>query len=165
MRNSSNKSARGLLGYRSEFLTDTRGTGVMYTNFDAYEEYRGELPHKRNGALIVLEKGETTSYALFNLQERGKLFVGAAEPVYNGQIIGEHARENDLVVNPCKKKQLTNVRASGSDSATVLTPPLEMSLEKAIEFIEDDEYVEITPESIRLRKAILDHNKRKSSKK
>ncbi len=157
--------ARGLLGYRSEFLTDTRGTGVMYTNFDAYEEYRGELPHKRNGALIVLEKGETTSYALFNLQERGKLFVGAAEPVYNGQIIGEHARENDLVVNPCKKKQLTNVRASGSDSATVLTPPLEMSLEKAIEFIEDDEYVEITPESIRLRKAILDHNKRKSSKK
>ena len=154
--------SRGLLGYRSEFLTDTRGTGVMYTNFDAYEPFRGELPYKRNGAMIVLEKGETTSYALFNLQERGRMFVGPAVPVYHGQIIGEHARENDLVVNPCKKKQLTNVRASGSDTATVLTPPLDMSLEKAIEFIQDDEYVEITPDSIRLRKAILDHSKRKT---
>ncbi len=157
--------SRGLLGYRSEFLTDTRGTGVMYSNFEAYETHRGELPHKRNGAMIVLERGDTTSYSLFNLQERGKLFVGAAEAVYNGQIIGEHARDNDLVVNPCKKKQLTNVRSSGADTATILTPPIEMSLERAIEFIEDDEYVEITPTSIRLRKAILDHSKRKAEEK
>ena len=155
--------SRGLLGYRSDFLTDTRGTGVMYSNFDAYEAYRGDLPNQRNGALIALEPGETTGYSLFNLQERGRLFVDPAEEVYSGQVIGEHARENDLVVNPCKKKQLTNMRASGSDAATVLTPPVELSLERAIEFIEDDEYVEITPKSIRLRKATLDHNRRKAA--
>jgi GTP-binding protein len=157
--------SRGLLGYRSDFLTDTRGTGVMYSNFVAYEEHRGELPHKRNGAMIVLERGDTTGYSLFNLQERGKMFVGAAESVYNGQVIGEHARENDLVINPCKKKQLTNVRSSGTDVATVLTPPIDMSLERAIEFIEDDEYVEITPTSVRIRKSILDHSKRKAEEK
>ena len=153
--------SRGLLGYRSEFLTDTRGTGIMHSLFHSYQPHRGDLPHKRNGALIVLEKGETTIYSLHGLQERGKMFVGAGSQVYPGQIIGEHARENDLVVNPCKKKQLTNMRASGSDGALVLTPPIEMTLEQAIEFIQDDEYVEITPESIRLRKSILDHSKRK----
>lgn len=157
--------SRGLLGYRSDFLTDTRGTGVMYSNFVAYEAHRGVLPHKRNGAMIVLERGDTTGYSLFNLQERGKMFVGAAESVYNGQVIGEHARENDLVINPCKKKQLTNVRSSGTDVATVLTPPVDMSLERAIEFIEDDEYVEITPTSVRIRKSILDHSKRKAQEK
>ncbi len=153
--------SRGLLGYRSEFLTDTRGTGVMYSNFDGYQEHRGDLPFSRNGALIVLEKGITTTYALNNLQERGILFVGPGEEVYPGQIIGEHARENDLVVNPCKKKQLTNIRAAGSDDALILTPPREFTLEQAIEFIESDEYVEITPDSIRLRKAILNHSQRK----
>ena len=111
--------SRGLLGYRSEFLTDTRGTGVMYSNFGPTRSTVGDLPHKRNGAMIVLERGDTTAYSLFNLQERGRMFVGPAVPVYNGQVIGEHARENDLVVNPCKKKQLTNVRSSGTDAAMV----------------------------------------------
>lgn len=153
--------SRGLLGYRSEFLTDTRGTGVMHSNFHAYEEYRGELPFRRNGVLIVSENGVTTPYSLNNLQERGVLFVDSGEEVYAGQIIGENARDNDLVVNPCKKKALTNIRAAGSDDNTVLTPPRQFSLEQAIEFIGEDEYVEITPSSIRLRKSILDHSERK----
>ena len=153
--------SRGLLGYRSEFLTDTRGTGVMYSNFHGYEPHRGDIPGRRNGALIVLEKGDTRTYALHNLQDRGKLFVGPGADVYGGQIIGEHARENDLVVNPCKRKQLTNVRAAGSDASLLLTPPVQHTLESAIEFIADDEYVELTPTSIRLRKAILDHSFRK----
>ncbi len=153
--------ARGLIGYRSEFLTDTRGTGVLYTNFHGYEPYRGEIEHHRGGALVVLEKGVTTTYSLHNLQERGILFEGAQKDVYGGQVIGEHARENDLVVNPTKKKQLTNVRAAGSDDALILTPPQEMDLEKAIEWIRDDEYVEITPEAIRIRKAELNHSFRK----
>jgi GTP-binding protein len=153
--------SRGLFGYRSEFLTDTRGTGVMYTNFHGYAPHRGEIANRRNGALIVLEKGETTTFALHNLQQRGVLLVGPAEPVYAGQVIGLCAKENDLVVNPCKKKALTNMRASGSDDALVLTPPRRMSLEQAIEFIVDDEYVEITPKAIRIRKAELDHSRRK----
>ena len=153
--------SRGLLGYRSEFLTDTRGTGTMYSNFHAYEPYKGELPKKRNGALIVLEQGDTTTYSLFSLQERGRLFVGAGTAVYGGQIIGENARDNDLVVNPCKKKALTNVRASGNDASLVLSPPVEFTLERAIEFIQDDEYIELTPDSIRMRKAILNHSFRK----
>ncbi len=155
--------SRGLLGYRSEFLTDTRGTGIMYSVFHGYERHRGDIPSRRNGVLIVLEKGETTTYSLHNLQERGKLFMGAGAEVYNGQILGEHARENDLVVNPCKRKQLTNVRASGTDASLLLTTPIEHTLESAIEFIGDDEYVELTPTSIRLRKAILDHSLRKRS--
>lgn len=154
--------SRGMLGYRSEFLTDTRGTGVMYSNFDGYEPHRGDLPFKRNGALIVLENGDTTGYSLFSLQERGQLFVGPGEEVYGGQIIGLHARDNDLVVNPCKKKQLTNMRSSGADDALILTPPRKLNLEQAIEFIQHDEYVEITPKSIRIRKAELEHNRRKS---
>ncbi|MFU8805590.1 MAG: translational GTPase TypA, partial [Bradymonadaceae bacterium] len=155
--------SRGLFGYRSEFLTDTRGTGVMYTNFLGYQPFKGEIANRRNGALVVLERGDTTIFALHNLQQRGTLFVGAAEPVYNGQVIGLCAKENDLVVNPCKKKALTNVRASGSDDSLQLTPPRKMSLEQAIEFIADDEFVEITPKSIRLRKAELDHSRRKRS--
>lgn len=154
--------SRGMLGYRSEFLTDTRGTGVMYSNFDGYEPHRGDLPFKRNGALIVLENGDTTGYSLFSLQERGQLFVGPGEEVYGGQIVGLHARDNDLVVNPCKKKQLTNMRSSGADDALILTPPRKLNLEQAIEFIQHDEYVEITPKSIRIRKAELEHNRRKS---
>ena len=153
--------SRGLLGYRSEFLTDTRGTGLMYTNFLEYQPHRGELPSKRNGALIALENGETTAYALNNLQERGLLFVGPGEEVYGGQVIGLHSRDNDLVVNVCKKKQLTNIRASGSDDAPTLTPPRRMSLEQAIEFLVEDEMVELTPESIRVRKRELRHNFRK----
>ena len=153
--------SRGLFGYRSEFLTDTRGTGVMYSNFDKYEPYRGEMHRPRNGAMIVLEKGQTTIYSLHNLQERGVMFVGPGEDVYPGQIVGENAKDNDLVVNPTKKKQLNNVRAAGNDDALILTPPRTFSLEQAIEFIGDDEYVEITPSKIRIRKAILDHSRRK----
>ncbi len=156
---------RGLIGYRSEFLTDTRGTGVMYTNFHDYAAYRGDIERHRNGALVVLEKGETTTYSLYNLQERGVLFVGPGEDVYPGQVIGENSRDAELVVNPCKKKQLSNVRASGSDDAMVLTPPRDLSLEKALEFIARDEYVEITPTSIRVRKEILHHGKRKAAAK
>ncbi len=156
--------ARGLIGYRSEFLTDTRGTGQMHTNFDGYEPMRGDVPRRANGALIVMEPGETTGYALFSLQDRGQMFVGPGFEVYAGQVIGEHARDNDLVVNPCKKKQLTNMRASGSDDKLLLTPPRDLSLEAALEWIDDDELVEITPENIRLRKLELDHNKRKAKK-
>lgn len=153
--------ARGLFGYRSEFLTDTRGTGVMYTNFHGYFPYKGDIATRRNGVMIVQENGDTTPYALFNLQERGILLIGGAMSVYGGQIIGIHAKENDLVVNPCKKKALTNMRASGNDDSLTLTPPRTLTLESAIEFIGDDEYVEITPKSIRVRKAELEHNKRK----
>ena len=133
----------------------------MHSNFHDYEAHRGEIPGRRNGALVVLEKGATTTYSLHNLQDRGTMFVGPGEDVYGGQIVGENARENDLVVNPCKRKQLTNVRAAGSDASLLLTPPVVMSLEQAIEFIGDDEYVELTPTSIRLRKAELDHSMRK----
>ena len=153
--------SRGLFGYRSEFLTDTRGTGIMHTKFWDYQPFRGELEDERNGVLIAKDRGETTAYALHNLQERGVLFVGPGEEVYGGQIIGLHSRDNDLVVNPCKGKKLTNVRAAGSDDSLNLTPPRVMTLEKAIEFIEGDEYVEITPESVRLRKSELNHSFRK----
>lgn len=153
--------SRGLFGYGSQFLTDTRGTGVMYTNFAGYEPYKGDLLNERNGVLIVKDSGETTTYALFNLQDRGELFVGPAQEVYGGQIIGLHARESDLVVNPTRKKKLSNMRASGSDDALILTPPIQMDLEKAIEFIGPGEYVEITPKAIRLRKAELNHSFRK----
>ncbi len=153
--------SRGLFGYRSEFLTDTRGTGIMHSRFCGYEPYKGDLDDERNGVLVVKDKGVTTTYALHNLQERGELFVGPGEEVYGGQIIGLNSRDNDLVVNPCKGKKLSNVRASGSDDALILSPPKEMTLEKAIEFIEGDEYVEITPESVRLRKKELNHSFRK----
>jgi GTP-binding protein len=156
--------ARGLIGYRSQFLTDTRGTGVMYTNFHDYGAYRGDIEHSRNGALVAMEEGETTTYSLHNLQERGVLFVGPGERVYGGQVIGENSRDAELVVNPCKTKKLTNVRASGSDDALVLTPPRRLSLEKAIEFIEPDELVEITPDAIRVRKQQLHHGLRKAGK-
>lgn len=156
--------ARGLIGYRTEFLTDTRGTGVMHTNFHAYGPYRGDMDRHRGGAMVVLENGDTTAYALHALQERGSLFVGPGESVYGGQVIGENSRDDEMVVNPCKGKKLTNMRASGTDDALILAPPVRFSLEKAIEFIAPDEYVEITPESIRVRKAILHHGKRKAGK-
>ncbi|VAW36733.1 GTP-binding protein TypA/BipA [hydrothermal vent metagenome] len=143
---------RGLLGYRSEFMTDTRGMGVMNYVFAEWGPYAGEIQHRQNGVMIVKENCTTVAYALFNLQERGKLFLGPGVPVYQGQIIGDHCRPADLVVNPAKGKKLTNMRASGSDEAVILTPSLDMSLEDCIAYINDDELMEVTPSAIRLRK-------------
>jgi len=157
--------ARGLIGFRSEFLTDTRGTGVMNHTFHEYAPYKGPISSRKNGVLIALESGETVGYSLFNLQDRGILFVGPGINVYEGMIIGQHAKENDLIVNACKGKKLTNVRASGSDDAIRLTPPRLLTLEQALEYIDDDELVEVTPKSIRLRKKYLDANDRKKHEK
>lgn len=143
---------RGLLGYRSEFMTDTRGMGVMNYVFAEWGPYAGEIQHRQNGVMIVKETCTTVAYALFNLQERGKLFLGPGVPVYQGQIIGDHCRPADLVVNPARGKKLTNMRASGSDEAVILTPSLDMSLEDCIAYINDDELMEVTPSAIRLRK-------------
>ncbi len=153
--------ARGLMGLRSELLTDTKGTGIMHHSFHGYAPYRGEISYRQNGVLIAMENGVSTTYALNNLQERSKLFIDAAIPVYEGMIIGENSREGDLVVNPCKEKKLTNVRAAGADDTIKLTPPIKMSLEQALEYIESDELVEITPSNIRLRKKHLSANERK----
>jgi GTP-binding protein len=157
--------ARGLIGFRSEFLTDTRGNGVMNHTFHGYAPWKGAIPGRKNGVLIAMDNGETVAYALFGLQERGSLFVGPGVQVYAGMIIGQHAKDNDLVVNACKGKKLTNIRASGSDEAIRLTPPRELTLEQALEFIDHDELVEVTPASIRLRKRLLDENERKKDMK
>lgn len=151
---------RGLIGYRSSFITNTKGEGIMVRSFDEYKPYAGELTTRKNGVLVSMENGKTLGFSLWNLQDRGQLIVGPATDVYVGMIIGINNRDNDLNVNPCKNKQLTNTRASGSDEAIALIKPRTMSLEEALEFIEDDEYVEITPDDIRLRKAILDPNER-----
>jgi GTP-binding protein len=143
---------RGLLGFKSEFMTDTKGMGVMNYIFSEYGDYAGDMKNRRNGAIVAQDAGTTVAYALFHLQDRGNLFMGAGISVYSGQIIGEHCRENDLVVNPSKGKKMTNMRAAGSDENVVLTPHIEMSLEDCITFINDDEFVEITPKTIRLRK-------------
>jgi len=153
--------ARGLIGFQSEFLTMTRGTGVISHVFDEYAEMKPEIAARRNGVLISSEPGEAVAYALWKLQDRGRMFVQPGDPVYEGMIIGIHSRDNDLVVNPIKGKQLTNVRASGKDEAVALTPPVAITLESAVEFIADDELVEITPKSIRLRKRHLLENDRK----
>ena len=153
--------SRGLIGYHGEFLTDTRGTGVLNRVFHGWVPHKGPIPGRRAGVLISMEKGESVAYALWNLEERGRMFIGAQEKVYEGMIIGEHSRENDLEVNPLKGKKLTNVRASGTDEAVRLTPPVEMSLEEAIAYIDDDELVEVTPNAIRLRKRFLDPHERK----
>jgi len=152
--------SRGLIGYRSEFLTDTKGNGVMNHMFSGYEEWAGDIPERQRGSLIAHEQGESTVYGLFNAQERGRLFIGPGVSVYEGMIVGENARQEDIVVNVCKKKQLTNMRASGSDEALRLTPPTVLSLEQSLEFIADDELVEVTPKSIRLRKALLSREER-----
>ena len=152
--------ARCLIGYRSELLTDTKGFGVMSHTFDGYEPYKGDVPERSRGSLVCFENGITTSYGLFNAQERCTLFVGPGVSVYAGMVVGENSREDDITVNVCKTKHLTNNRASGSDDALKLTPPRIMSLEQCLEFIAEDEYVEVTPQSIRLRKAILDHSER-----
>ena len=158
--------ARGLIGYHGEFLTDTRGTGIMNRVFHGWAPYKGPIPGRRAGVLISMEDGEAVAYALWNLEERGRMFVGPQAKVYQGMIIGEHSRDNDLEVNPLKGKKLTNVRASGSDDAVRLTPHSNFSLEEAIAYINDDELVEVTPESIRLRKRYLDpHERKRMSKK
>ncbi|MEM6579541.1 MAG: translational GTPase TypA, partial [Pseudomonadota bacterium] len=153
--------SRGLIGYHGEFLTDTRGTGVLNRVFQGWTGHKGAIPGRRAGVLISMEDGVSVAYALFNLEERGRMFIGAQEQVYQGMIIGEHSRDNDLEVNPLKGKKLTNVRASGKDDAVVLTPPVRLSLEEAIAYIDDDELVEVTPQAIRLRKRHLDPHERK----
>ena len=152
---------RGLLGYQSELLSDTRGTAVMNRIFHTYAPYKGEIAARRTGVLISNGVGEATAYSLFYLQDRGPFMIGPQTRVYEGMIVGEHTRDNDLVVNVTQGKKLTNVRASGKDEALTLTPPMKLTLEKAMSYIADDELVEITPESIRLRKRWLDPNERK----
>jgi GTP-binding protein len=152
--------ARGLIGFRSEFMTQTRGTGILHHNFHGYEPYKGDLTHRSRGALISLEEGTAVAYAMWKLQERSTFFIEPGTRVYAGMIVGENSREQDMVVNVCKTKQLTNIRASGSDEAIRLEPPRLPTLEQAIEWIGDHEFVEITPKSIRLRKKYLDHNER-----
>jgi GTP-binding protein len=153
--------ARGLIGFQSEFLTMTRGTGIMSHVFDEYGPMKPEITERRNGVLVSAEDGEAVAYALWKLQERGRMFVDPGEPLYEGMIVGLHSRDNDLVVNPVKTKQLTNIRAAGKDEAILLTPPIRHTLESAVEFIADDELVEITPKSIRIRKRLLKEHERK----
>ncbi len=157
--------SRGLIGFRSEFMTDTRGEGIIHSLFSHYGPYKGELPGRKNGVLISMEQAESVGFALMNLEDRGIIFIHPQTKCYEGMIVGEHARENDLVVNIAKGKKLTNMRASGSDEATRLTPPKEFTLEQALEYIEDDELVEVTPNFIRMRKRILNENERKKAEK
>ena len=152
--------ARGLIGFRNQFLTDTKGNGIMNHVFAGYEEYKGEIPGRTRGSLVAFETGETTSYGIGNAQERGTMFVVPAEKIYEGQLVGENSREEDMDVNPCKKKHVSNMRASGSDDAIRLIPPQTFSLEQALEHINDDELVEVTPKSIRMRKKVLDRLER-----
>jgi GTP-binding protein len=153
--------SRGLIGYHGEFLTDTRGTGVLNRVFHGWAPHKGAIPGRRNGVLISMEDGVSVAYALFNLEDRGRFFIGAGEQVYSGMILGEHSRDNDLEVNPLKGKKLTNIRAAGKDEAVVLTPPTRLTLEQAIAYVEDDELVEVTPRHVRLRKRFLDPHERK----
>ena len=152
--------SRGLFGYRNEFLTDTKGEGIMASVFEKYAPMKGEIQRRSTGSLVAFETGDAVTYGLFNAQERGTLFIGAGVPVYAGMIVGETPKAEDISVNVCKKKQLTNMRASGSDDALRLTPPKQMSLEQCLEFLADDELLECTPENLRLRKRILDHGER-----
>ena len=152
--------ARGLIGYRTEFLTDTKGEGTMNHIFDSYQEYKGDIQARVRGTIVAFENGKSVTYGLYNAQDKGELFIGPGVDVYEGMIVGINSRGEDLAINVCKEKHLTNTRASGSDDALRLVPPIQMSLEKAIEFIQDDELVEVTPKSIRLRKKILDTKER-----
>jgi len=157
--------SRGLIGYHGEFLTDTRGTGVMYRVFREYGPYRGPIEGRRNGVLVSNGQGDSVPFALWNLEERGTLFIGAGEKIYEGMVIGENARPDDLIVNPLKAKALTNMRASGKDEAVKLTTPRRLTLEQAIAYIETDELVEVTPQSIRIRKIHLDPHERKKAER
>jgi GTP-binding protein len=152
--------SRGLFGYRSEFLSDTRGEGIMSSVFVEYTPFKGEISRRAAGSLVAFEAGEATAYGLFGAQDRGILFIASGTPVYGGMVVGLASKSEDVTVNVCKKKQLTNVRASGSDDALRLTPPKVMSLEQCIEFLGDDELLEVTPDNLRLRKRILDHGLR-----
>jgi GTP-binding protein len=154
--------ARGLIGFRTEYLTVTAGTGLLYHIFDGYgPAASGTIGQRVNGALVSMVQGKAVAYALFNLQERGALFIGHGVEVYEGMIIGIHSRDNDLMVNPTKGKQLTNIRAAGADENIILVPPIKFSLEQALEFIDDDELVEVTPTSVRLRKKLLKESERR----
>jgi GTP-binding protein len=157
--------ARGLIGFQGEFMNLTRGTGIMSHVFDGYAPVKGEIPERRNGVLVSQDDGAAVAYALWKLQERGRMFVNPGDPVYEGMIIGIHSRDNDLVVNPIRTKQLTNFRAAGKDDAILLTPPIALTLEYAVEFIGDDELAEITPKSIRLRKRFLKEHERKRAER
>jgi GTP-binding protein len=152
--------ARGLIGFRGSYLNDTRGMGIMNTIFEGFDEHAGYIPFRQNGSLLADRTGQTTAYALFNLQARGALFVGAGVEVYEGMIVGENTRENDMNLNVCRSKQLTNIRTTSADEKLVLVPPINLTLEKALEFISDDELVEVTPHNIRMRKRILAGNMR-----
>jgi GTP-binding protein len=151
---------RGIIGYRSQFINATKGTGTLEKSFLRYDRYAGEIFHKRNGVFVAKDLGKTMAYSLFNLSERGKMMVGPAVPVYGGMVVGINSRDNDLTVNPCKNKKLTNTRASGSDEAVKLLDPITFTLEESLEFINDDELVEITPDAIRIRKKLLNENDR-----
>lgn len=157
--------SRGLIGYQSEFMTDTKGTGTMNRLFHSYEPFKGEIGRTRKGALISMDQGTSIPYAIFNIQDRGRMFIGPQEDVYEGMIVGEHSKDNDLVINIRKTKNLTNVRASGTDEAVSLVPPIRMSLEQMITYINNDELLEVTPKNLRLRKKILDSNERKRSER
>ena len=157
--------ARGLIGFRSEFLTSTRGNGVMNHVFHSYAPYKGDIAGRTRGSLIAFEAGETSTYGLYGIQDRGTLFIGSGIAVYEGMIIGENSRETDMDVNPCKRKQITNMRASGTDETLRLDTPRTLSLEQSLEFIAHDEWVEVTPLNIRIRKSILDKHDRARAKK
>jgi GTP-binding protein len=153
--------ARGLIGYRGDFMTDTKGNGILNTVFDSYQPYKGDIAYRKQGSLIAFETGESVTYGLFSAQDRGTLFIGPGEKVYSGMIIGSCARTEDIELNVCKKKHLTNTRTSSADEALTLVPPKILSLEQALDFIETDELLEVTPEHLRIRKRILDPLKRK----
>ncbi len=157
--------ARGLIGYRGEFITDTKGEGILNSVFDGYAPYKGDIPQRVEGSLIAFETGEATAYGLYSAQERGTLFITPGTKVYEGMVVGSNPKGVDIEVNVCKKKHQSNIRAAGSDEALRLSPPKEMTIEEALEFIEDDELIEITPTTFRIRKKILDSNKRYKSKK
>jgi len=156
---------RGLIGYQGELLTDTRGTAVMNRLFHGYAPYKGDIPGRRNGVLISNDQGEAVAYAMWKLEDRGPMMIEPGWKVYRGMIVGEHTRDNDLEINVMKGKQLTNIRTTSKDEAVRLTPPIKMTLEKALAYIDDDELVEVTPKSIRLRKKLLDPNERKRAEK
>ncbi|HKL99030.1 MAG TPA: translational GTPase TypA, partial [Mobilitalea sp.] len=157
--------ARGLIGYRGEFMTDTKGNGIMNTLFDGYGPYKGDIQYRKTGSLIAFESGESVTYGLYGAQERGILFIGAGVKVYSGMVVGQNPKAEDIEVNICKRKQMTNTRSSGADDSLKLSPPKILSLEQALEFIETDELLEITPQSIRIRKRILDATLRMRSRR
>jgi len=157
--------ARGLIGYRGEFMTDTKGNGILNTIFEGYGPYKGDIQYRTQGSLIAYETGEAITYGLFNAQERGTLFIGPGEKVYSGMVVGQNGKSEDIEVNVCKRKQMTNTRASNSDEALRLTTPRILSLEQALEFIETDELLEVTPTSLRIRKKILNPTLRMRSRR